>query len=94
MKKNLLFIPLLAIGLSGNAQTNQSNNFQRDYQQFLENQKTPLLTADDEGFLLEGMPWKRLHGEKEYYLSPTVKSISEYTVRIRQLGIVINKGIN
>lgn len=82
--KTLYTLILIALIYSSAFAQNQSNNFQNDYQTFLENQKTPLLTADDDGFLIEGLPWRRLYGEKEYYLSPMTQNISAYSIRIGQ----------
>jgi hypothetical protein len=78
--KNFYSILLLTIFYSGVIEA--QSNFQRDYQTFLENQKTPLLSADDDGFILGDIIWKRLYGEKEYYLPPTTKNIYEYESRV------------
>ena len=60
-------------------------NAAKDYQQFLENQNTPLLTAIGEAFSLNETVWHRKYGEKEYVLHPIMQDISEYNNRIRQL---------
>ena len=75
---------------------NKNSNFKKDYQQFLENQQTPLLTANGEAFRLDGLIWQRKYGEKEYCLAPTMQDISAYSHRIRQLddkenGIIKSK---
>ena len=61
------------------------NNFQRDYEMFLEKQKMPLLYANSEVFVLGGTAWTRTYGEQEYVLTPAMQDNSEYNVRIRQL---------
>lgn len=76
--KKIYTLILIAI-FSSSAQS--QNNFQRDYQTFLDNQQNRLLTADDDGYIL-GAVWKRLYGEKEYYLPPITKNVSEYTSRV------------
>ncbi len=50
----------------------EKNDFETNYQKFLENQKEPLTSAYEESFLLEGQIWQRIYGEKEYFLAPTM----------------------
>ncbi len=52
---------------------------------FYEQQKTPLLNANDEAFLVSDIIWQRFYGEKEYFLSPKVLNIHEYHKRITSL---------
>ena len=86
MKKILFLSIALPISFLLNAQTNQTGNFQNDYQTFLENQKTPFLKANGEVFVLDGTAWERQYGEQEYILTPVMQNISEYNARIRQLN--------
>ena len=77
-------------------QKNNESNFEKDYAQFLENQKAPYLNAIAEFYILEGTAWQRSYGEKEYVLTPTIQDISGYNKRIRQLddkehGIIKSK---
>ena len=55
------------------------------YQQFLENQQTPLLNADEEAFKIGDVIWQRKYGEEDYFLAPSMQDISAYKQRIRQL---------
>ncbi|MHA1740221.1 MAG: clostripain-related cysteine peptidase, partial [Candidatus Heimdallarchaeota archaeon] len=66
---------------------NGENDFETNYQKFLNAQKEPLISAGEELFLLEGQIWQRKYGEKEFYLSPTMTDLErkEYDFRINLL---------
>lgn len=81
MKKILLSVLMLTCSVSLNSQQSFNTN---EYENFIKEQETPLSKTDDEIYILDGIAWIRLNGEKEYVLSPTVKDISEYKNRIRQ----------
>ena len=91
-KKTLaLFIMAVSVG---QGQTNHANNSQKQYLTLVENQKTPFLNSDGEVLIVEGVAWERHYGEKEYVLTPTMKSVSDYNQRIMlgQLGMAMFKG--
>ena len=74
----------------------KESRFKKDYEKFLENQKTPFSKADGEVFVLDGAVWERKYGEKDYILVPMIQDISEYKSRIRRLddpqhGIIKSK---
>lgn len=77
-----IYILLLSIvnALNGLA---QNSNFPRDYQTFLDNQQYPLLSSHEEVFMLDGTPWRRYYGEKEYALTPSAPDVQEYTARVK-----------
>jgi hypothetical protein len=81
-KKTLaLFIMAVSVG---QGQTNHANNSQKQYLTLVENQKTPFLNSDGEVLIVEGVAWERHYGEKEYVLTPTMKSVSDNNQRIRR----------
>ena len=64
--------------------TDGIQNFEELYQEFLNNQQSPLFNAQAELFHLNGLNWQRYFGEKEYFLVPSVTNVSEYKKRIKQ----------
>ena len=81
MKKILLSVLMLSSSILLNAQQSLNTN---EYEKFIKEQETPLTKTDDEIYLLDGIAWIRLNGEKEYVLSPTVENISDYKNRINE----------
>jgi len=79
--KTLLITLILSSSISLNAQQLIDTN---GYNKFIQAQETPLTKTDDEIYLIDGIAWIRLNGEKEYVLTPTVENISHYKNRIRQ----------
>jgi hypothetical protein len=55
------------------------------YRQLKANEKSALVNSNNEAFNLDGNIWLRNLGEKEYYLTPTVKDINTYKARISKL---------
>ena len=75
----LLSINVFCQDLAGN------QKFENDYKLFIEKQKTPLLDANGECFLLDGTNWQRSYGDYEFFLAPTFNgrdAISNYNKRI------------
>jgi len=65
----------------------KESNFDSDYQLFIETQKTPLLKAPFQAFLLNKTIWKRNRGDSEFYLSPSFKCTEDqikYKRRIKE----------
>ncbi len=75
-----------AFGQNKFLQVNEvDKSIQEDYKQFLENQTTPFLAANDEALRLGNTAWQRNYGEKEYFLAPAMQDITEYRNRIKEL---------
>jgi len=62
------------------------NDFQKEYDEFIEYQKSPLINAHYEELLLDGTIWQRTYGEREFYLTPQIKNLEEYYQQINTLS--------
>ena len=92
MKKIVIVSIALLMVCNLFAQQENTKDFNYWYDQFIENQKTPLLKTDGEVFVLDGTAWERSYGEKEYVLTPVMHDKKDYQFRIREFDD-LDKGI-
>lgn len=75
------------------ASNSDANKAIMEYQALLSRQESPLKTADEELYNIDGTIWQRKYGEYEFFLAPSVENIGEYKARISKYDNK-EKGIN
>lgn len=84
MKKNVILVLCLLVGLLGSA---QNSILQDPMLRLIQASRTPLMSAHSEVVRIESTNWERLYGEKEFALCPSVSNVGEYLKGVLEMSM-------